>query len=209
MTSFGSDSTMATSCAPGDVACVGCPGAHTWSDASANWTSIARCGRASTSRSTKYSSTTVTSATKSILSTLLLPPISANVPFRELMSPSPIHRRRSTPRSPLRSFTACLSPTLSLIRSRLSGPVSTAGSKASTSAAVRFRKAHRAAIAGAEVTTLERTLIDVARSYNLDVSVPMIDDAPRADNQREDPHDARPMPGEAQLRESAIGHRSV
>lgn len=38
-------------------------------------------------------------------------------------------------------------------------------------------KAHRATIAGAEVTSLERTLIDVARSYNLDVSVPMIDDA--------------------------------
>lgn len=38
-------------------------------------------------------------------------------------------------------------------------------------------KEHRATINGAEVSTLERTLIDVARSYNLDVSVPMIDDA--------------------------------
>lgn len=38
-------------------------------------------------------------------------------------------------------------------------------------------KEHRTTIDGAEVTTLERTLIDVARSYNLDVSVPMIDDA--------------------------------
>ena len=38
-------------------------------------------------------------------------------------------------------------------------------------------QAHRATIGGAELTTLERTLIDVARSYNLDVSVPMIDDA--------------------------------
>lgn len=41
----------------------------------------------------------------------------------------------------------------------------------------RIPKNHRATIDGAEVTTLERTLIDVARSYNLDVSVPMIDDA--------------------------------
>ncbi|WP_434594532.1 DUF559 domain-containing protein [Brevibacterium sp. 1718] len=41
----------------------------------------------------------------------------------------------------------------------------------------RIPKNHRTAIDGAEVTTLERTLIDVARSYNLDVSVPMIDDA--------------------------------
>lgn len=41
----------------------------------------------------------------------------------------------------------------------------------------RVPKAHRTTIGGAAVTTLERTLIDVARSYNLDVSVPMIDDA--------------------------------
>ncbi|MGO1290675.1 hypothetical protein [Brevibacterium linens] len=38
-------------------------------------------------------------------------------------------------------------------------------------------QAHRARIGGAELTTLEPTLIDVARSCNLDVSVPMIDDA--------------------------------
>lgn len=36
---------------------------------------------------------------------------------------------------------------------------------------------HRKTIGGAEVTILERTLIDVARSYNLDISVAMIDDA--------------------------------
>lgn len=37
---------------------------------------------------------------------------------------------------------------------------------------------HRAVTGcGAEVTTLERTLIDVARSYNLDISVAMLDDA--------------------------------
>lgn len=36
---------------------------------------------------------------------------------------------------------------------------------------------HRGLIGGTEVTSLERTLIDVARSYNLDISVAMIDDA--------------------------------
>ncbi|UVI37281.1 DUF559 domain-containing protein [Brevibacterium spongiae] len=38
---------------------------------------------------------------------------------------------------------------------------------------------HRTEIAGAAVTTIERTLIDVARSYNLDISVAMLDDALR------------------------------
>lgn len=36
---------------------------------------------------------------------------------------------------------------------------------------------HREITGAAEVTTLERTLIDVARSYHLDISVAMIDDA--------------------------------
>src|SRR5699024_8056504 len=35
----------------------------------------------------------------------------------------------------------------------------------------------RTVIGGVEVTTLERTIIDVARSYNLDISVAMLDDA--------------------------------
>lgn len=38
---------------------------------------------------------------------------------------------------------------------------------------------HRMRLGGAEVTTLERTIIDVARSYNLDISVAMLDDALR------------------------------
>lgn len=38
---------------------------------------------------------------------------------------------------------------------------------------------HRQAVRGTEVTTLERTLIDVARTYNPDISVSMFDDALR------------------------------
>src|SRR5699024_8199522 len=41
----------------------------------------------------------------------------------------------------------------------------------------RIPRAHRTVIGGVEVTTLERTIIDVARSYNLDISVAMLDDA--------------------------------
>jgi very-short-patch-repair endonuclease len=40
-------------------------------------------------------------------------------------------------------------------------------------------KPHRTTIGGAEVTTLERTIIDVARSYHLDLSVAMLDNALR------------------------------
>ena len=43
----------------------------------------------------------------------------------------------------------------------------------------RIPRSHRTTIGGAGVTTLERTLIDVARSYNLDISVAMLDDALR------------------------------
>lgn len=38
-------------------------------------------------------------------------------------------------------------------------------------------KRHRQAVRGTEVTTLERTLIDVARTYNPDISVAMLDSA--------------------------------
>lgn len=38
-------------------------------------------------------------------------------------------------------------------------------------------KHHRQAVRGTEVTTLERTLIDVARTYNPDISVAMLDNA--------------------------------
>ena len=41
----------------------------------------------------------------------------------------------------------------------------------------RIPRVHRTVIGGVEVTTLERTIIDVARSYNLDISVAMLDDA--------------------------------
>lgn len=40
-------------------------------------------------------------------------------------------------------------------------------------------KSHRTTVAGAEVTTLERTLVDVARCYHLDISVAMLDDVLR------------------------------
>ena len=43
----------------------------------------------------------------------------------------------------------------------------------------RVPRAHRTTLGGVEVTTLERTIIDVARSYNLDISVAMLDDALR------------------------------
>ena len=38
-------------------------------------------------------------------------------------------------------------------------------------------RTHRTVIGGVEVTTLERTIIDIARTYNLDISVAMLDDA--------------------------------
>jgi very-short-patch-repair endonuclease len=43
----------------------------------------------------------------------------------------------------------------------------------------RIPSNHRTRLGGAEVTTIERTIIDVARSYNLDISVAMLDDALR------------------------------
>ena len=43
----------------------------------------------------------------------------------------------------------------------------------------RIPSNHRTRRGGAEVTTLERTIIDVARSYNLDIAVSMLDDALR------------------------------
>lgn len=42
---------------------------------------------------------------------------------------------------------------------------------------VTIPKHHRQRVRGTEVTTLERTLIDVARTYNPDISVSMLDDA--------------------------------
>ena len=41
----------------------------------------------------------------------------------------------------------------------------------------RIPRNHRTVIGGVEVTTLERTIIDIARTYNLDISVAMLDDA--------------------------------
>lgn len=44
---------------------------------------------------------------------------------------------------------------------------------------VTIPKHHRQGVRGTEVTTLERTLIDVARTYNPDISVSMLDNALR------------------------------
>src|SRR5699024_2017572 len=41
----------------------------------------------------------------------------------------------------------------------------------------RIPRTHRTVIGSVEVTTLERTIIDIARTYNLDISVAMLDDA--------------------------------
>src|SRR5699024_839508 len=41
----------------------------------------------------------------------------------------------------------------------------------------RIPRTHRTVSGSVEVTTLERTIIDIARTYNLDISVAMLDDA--------------------------------
>src|SRR5699024_198187 len=64
----------------------------------------------------------------------------------------------------------------------------------------RIPRAHRTVIGGVEVTTLERTIIDVARSYNLDIAVAMLDDALHRGL-------TRPVHGEASHGEGAVGDR--